>query len=542
MPPEEQPPPTPPGTPPPGTERGQIARRAGVVAGATLVSRVLGVARESVMAACFPKEWIDLWVVAFTIPNTLRGLFAEGGTSAAFVPIYSELRAKEGEARAREFQSHASGALALTLAIVSIVGVVASPLILLGFASGYATDPDRWSALIALTRWVFPYIFFMGMAALAAGVLNAHRRFAVPALAPSLLNVAQIAAPFTMIPLALALGLPAIGALALGALVGGVLQVIVQWPAMVRAKVWATPRPSFADPAVRRATALLGPVTLGLGVYQLNLMLSRTLASWLPEGSQSYLWFSQRLVEIPQGVFAIAFATALLPTLSDQRARGEDDELKRTFRDALRTMLFVAVPIGVLLAVLAEPITCVLYQRGEFGRLETIETARALAWQSLGVWAIASVRVVVPVFHAHNDTRTPVIASAANLISFAALGVGLSRGTPLGHQGIAIAISLAGAVQLVILMTLLRRKIGALGLGEVLASAARILAACVAMSAAGWGVAQLGAFDDGADLLDVIVLAGALIASGLAYLATAALLRAPELERVTAAVRRRLRR
>lgn len=530
-----------PGTSSSSSERGQIARRAGVVAAATLVSRVLGVARESVMAACFPAAWIDLWVVAFTIPNTLRGLFAEGGTSAAFVPIYSELRAKEGEARAREFQSHASGALAVTLAIVSALGVIGAPIVLLGFASGYATDPDRWSALVALLRTVFPYIFFMGMAALAAGVLNANRRFAVPALAPSLLNVAQIVAPFTMIPLAVALGLPPIGALALGALAGGALQVIVQWPEMARAKVWVPPRPSFSDPAVRRATRLLGPVTLGLGVYQLNLMLSRTLASWLPEGSQSYLWFSQRLVEIPQGVFAIAFATALLPTLSDQRARGEDEELKRTFREALRTMLFVAIPLSVLLAVLAEPIVCALYQRGEFGARETVATARALAWQSIGVWAIASVRVVVPVFHAHNDTRTPVIASAANLIAFAALGIGLSR-TPLGYQGIAIAISAAGAVQLVLLIALLRKKIGRLGLAEVLASALRIAIACAAMAGAGWSVVRLGTWGDGASAVELALLAAALAASGLAYLAVAAILRAPELERVAGAVRRRLRR
>lgn len=522
--------------------RGQIARRAGLIAAMTMISRMLGVAREAVIAACFPTAAIDLWVVAFTIPNTLRALFAEGGTNAAFVPVYAEVRAKEGAARAKEVYARAAGALAVMLAIVSAVGVALAPWIVLGFGSGYAGEGQRFGDLVSLTRWVFPYVFFMGAAALSAGVLNAHGRFAIPAIAPALLNVALIAAPFVWVPAAIALGMPPIGALAIGALIGGVLQVIVQWPALRRAGLWATPRPSVSDPAVQKMIALLGPVTLGLGVYQLNLMLSRTLASWLPEGSQSYLWFSQRLVEIPQGVFALAFATALVPTLSDQRARGQDEELKRTFRQALRSMLFVALPISVMLAVLAEPIVCALYQRGAFGRTETIETARALAWQAIGVWAIGSVRVVVPVFHAHNDTRTPVIAAAANLVAFGALGIALSRGTPLGHQGIAIAISAAGAAQLMLLIAALRRKIGRLGMGEVGGALARIVLACAAMAATARTIAALGSWEGGAGPTEIAILAGALAAGGIVYLAIAALLGLPELDRALGAIRRRARR
>lgn len=521
-------------------ERAKIAGRAGIVAGGTLVSRVLGVVRESVMASAFDAALIDLFVVAFTIPNTLRGLFAEGAASAAFVPVYSDLRAKEGEARAKEFHARAAGVLMVALAIVSAIGVLAAPLFVLGFASGYLDDPTRWDATVGLTRVTFPYIFFMGMAALSAGALNANRRFAVPALAPALLNVALIAAPFTLVPVAMAMGLPAIGALALGALVGGALQVIAQWPALARAGLLVRPRPTLEDPAVRRAIRLLGPVTAGLGVYQINLMLSRTLASWLPEGSQAYLWFGARLVEIPQGVFAIAFATALLPTLSDLVARGEHDELRRTFTHALRTMLFVALPASVLLIVLAEPLVVAVFMHGRFGWDETAQTARSLLWQAAGVWAIASVRVVVPVFHAHGDTRTPVVASAVNLVAFAALGIGLSR--VLDHVGIAIAISAAGALQLAMLLVLLRRKMGRLGLSEVAASALRIAAACAAMSGVAWGVARLGRWEDGADLADYAVLAGALGASGAAYLGTAWALRAPELEAVLGRVTRRFRR
>lgn len=522
------------------SERAALAGRAGVVAAGTLVSRVLGLARESVMAAFFDAAAIDLFVVAFTIPNTLRGLFAEGAASAAFVPVYSELRAKEGLERAKEFHARAAGVLMVTLAVLSVLGVLGAPLLVIAFASGYLDDPARFAQTVALSRWTFPYIFFMGMAALSAGALNANRRFAVPALAPALLNVALIAAPFTMVPLAIALGMPAIGALALGALAGGLLQVIAQWPALARADLWVRPRPTLSDPAVRKAIRLLGPVSAGLGVYQINLMLSRTLASWLPEGSQAYLWFGARLVEIPQGVFALAFATALLPTLADHVARGEHDELRRTFTFALRSMLFVALPASVLLFVLAEPLVVAVYAHGAFGRAEAIATTRALAWQAAGVWAIASVRVVVPVFHAHGDTRTPVIASLVNLIAFAALGVALSA--PLAHVGIAVAISAAGALQLLVLLVLLRRKMGRLGMREVLASALRIALACAAMATAAWGIARLGRWDDGADARDYAVLAGALAAGGAAYVAAAWILRAPELDAVLGRFARRLRR
>jgi putative peptidoglycan lipid II flippase len=521
-------------------EQGGVATRAGVVAAGTLVSRLLGVVRESVIAACFPAAWIDLWVVAFTIPNTLRGLLAEGAASAAFVPVYSELRAREGEARAREFHARAVGAMVLVLAIVSLAGVFAAPALVVAFASGYLDDAARYDATVGLTRLVFPYIFFMGMAALSAGALNAHQRFAVPALAPALLNVALIAAPFTMVPVAIALGLPAIGALGLGALVGGALHVVAQWPALAAVGLLQRPRLVLADPAVRRAMRLLVPVAAGLGVYQLNLMLSRTLASWLPEGAQTYLWFGQRLVEVPQGMFAMAVATAALPALSDLRARGEHEALRRTFREAFRTMLFVALPASVMLWALAEPIVTVLFQRGQFARADAVEAARSLAWQAAGVWAIASVRVVVPVFHAHGDTRTPVAASALNLGAFAALGIGLSR--TLGHVGIAVAISAAGAVQLVVLVALLRRKLGRLGMSEVLASALRIAAASAAMAATAMAIASRGRWDDGADLQDILVLAAALVGGGAAFAAAAWALRAPELRALIGAIRRRFRR
>ncbi len=521
------------------TERKALTARAGIVAAGTLVSRALGVVRESVMAAYFDKAMIDLFVVAFTIPNALRGLFAEGAASAAFVPIYSELRAHEGPHRAKEFHARAVGVLMVVLLALSIAGVLGAPWLVTAFASGYRQDAARFADAVTLARWTFPYIFFMGMAALSAGVLNANRYFAVPALTPALLNVVLIAAPLTLIPIAISLGMPPIGALAIGALIGGLLQMIAQWPALMRAGLWVRARPAWTDPAIQKAIRLLGPVAAGLGVYQINLMLARTLASYLPEGSQAYLWFGTRLIEIPQGVFALAFATALLPTLSDLVARGENDELRRTFTFAMRSMLFIALPASALLFVLAEPLVVAFFMRGAFGYGEAIETSRSLAWQAAGVWAIASVRVVVPVFHAYGDTRTPVIASVVNLVIFAALGITLSQ--VVAHVGIAIAISMAGVVQLVVLLALLRRKITRIGLVELTKSALRIALACVLMSATAFTIARLGRWEDGASLMDVAVLVLALLSGALIYVGTSWALGAPELAPVVAKLTRRFK-
>lgn len=518
-----------------------MTRSAGIVAAGTLVSRVLGAARDAVFAACFPVADTDAFFVAFTIPNALRGLLADGAVSSAFIPTYTEVRAKEGDEAAKTFYTRLSGVMLFVLALVSLAGVLAAPALVTAYAEGYADDPALFASTVTLTRIVFPYIFFMGAAALGTGILNAHQRFAVPAIAPALLNVALIAAPFVLVAPASAVGLPPIASLAIAAIVGGVLQMIAQWPALRAIGALSWPRASFSDPRVRRAIALLGPLAIGLGIYQVNVMLSRLFTSYLPAGSQSYLYYGQRLVEIPQGMFALAIASATLPTLSDLHARGQLDELKKVFGFALRSSLFIGVPATVVLVALAEPVVSVLFQRGAFDRTDALETARSLAWQGAGVWAIACVRVVVPMFYAHGDTKTPLAGSAANLVAFVVLALAL-RGT-MSHAGIALAISAAGVVQLGILIVLLRRKLGRLGLGSVASSSLRIGAAALVMGSLEIGIARFGAWERGGnDLTNAAVLAAALLVSGLAYVGVLAALRAPELDDVLGALRRRLRR
>jgi putative peptidoglycan lipid II flippase len=522
----------------PDRAAGQLARRSGIVAAGTLLSRVLGVARDQVFAATIPIAWTDLFFDAFTIPNALRGLLAEGAMTSALVPVYAEVRETEGPDAAKRFYAGFRGVMLALLLLVSGLGVVFARPIATAYGAGFAEDPERFEAFVTLTRIVFPYILFMGVAALGAGVLNAHGRFAVPAAAPGLLNVAFVLAPFVLVPPLVAAGQPPILALGIAAIVGGVLQVVAQWPSLRAIGMPSMPRFDLADPHVRKAFRLLLPLTLGLGIYQLNVMMSRLFTSYLPDGAMSYLYYAQRLVEIPQGMFGVAIASAALPTLAALRAKGDREGVLSTFREALSLAMFIAFPLSTILAALGHPIVVVLFSRGEFDAAAALETGRSLAWQAAGVWAIASVRVLVPVFHAHNETRLPLWGGAANLVVFVVSGFFLSRA--LGHVGIAMAISLAGVAQCLVLAALLRRKLGALGLSAMVPALARTALASAVAAAAGWGVAHLGAWDRGGnDLTNLAVLALALAASGLVFVAIAAALGAPELARVTAAVKRR---
>ncbi|HJL19517.1 MAG TPA: murein biosynthesis integral membrane protein MurJ [Sandaracinaceae bacterium LLY-WYZ-13_1] len=517
---------------------GAIARRAGVVAAGTLTSRVLGFARDVVFAAVFPAAATDLFFVAFTIPNALRTLLGEGAVSSAVVPVFSEVRVKQGEEPARRYFAALTGLLGLTLLAVSALGVVAAPALVSVYATGYLDDPTRFAETVALTRAVFPYIFFIGLAALGIGGLNALRRFVVPAFAPALLNVALIAAAFTLVGPAAWLGLPPVGALCLGAVIGGLLQLVAQWPVQRRVGLLRMPRLDLSSPSVRKTLKLMVPLLAGFGVYQLNTMLGRSFATFLPTGSQSFIWYGQRLVEIPQGMFALAIAAASLPTLSELRSRGDLAKVREVFAYSLRLTLFLAIPSTVGLAVLAEPVVAVAFGRGEFSRAEVVETAASLRWQAAGVWAIASVRTVVPMFFAYQDTRSPVVASAANLVIFAAAALALMG--PLEHVGIAVALSAAGVAQLAMLLWLLRRRAGRLGLRPVVGSALRIGAAAVVMGLVSGAIAQLGDWERGGNHAPNVAWLVAAVTTGAGvYLGAAWLLRVPELRELWAAARRR---
>jgi putative peptidoglycan lipid II flippase len=502
-------------------ERARLVGRAGVVGAGTLASRVLGLVRDMVIAAVFPLGATDAWWVAFTIPNALRSLLGEGAVTSAVVPVLSEKLAKEGDDAARTFFARVRGVSLVALAVVTVLGVVfAEPLTRL-FAGGYGSD--EFARTVALTRAVFPYIFFMGTAALGMAALNANRRFAVAAFAPALLNVALVV--FAVLAYYLAEG-DRVQWLAWGALVGGLLQVVAQWPALHRIGYGGLPKLAL-DPDVRKVLRRIAPLTFGIGIYYVDLVLARRFLSELGEGAQSWYSWAMRLCDFPQGIFVMALSTAALPSLSTLAARGERDELAKTWAHGMGLAMFVAIPASAALVAIGEPIVAVLFQRGHFDAVSTHETARALLWQGGAIWTVAAVRQIVPAFYALGDTRTPVVVSAIDLCAFIALAVMLKG--PMGHVGVSVAVAGSSAVQMVLLLAGLRWRMGTIRGGDLARSTSRALLASLVASVAGWGAARVAGG------------LGAMAAFAAVYLLVAWALRSPELREISGALSRRLR-
>ncbi len=520
-------------------ERRKLAARAGVVGAGTLVSRLLGLGRDMALAAVFGRAETDAFFVAFTIPNALRQLLGEGAVASAVVPVLSGKLATDGDEKAQAFFARVRGASLVALTVVTVLGMVfARPLTDL-FAAGYHARPAEFERTVSLTRLCFPYIFFMGTAALGMAALNAKRRFAVAAFAPGLLNVAFLVAAFAL-PAALArAGMDPAWAMGIGALVGGALQVLAQWPALRRIGFFSRPIVDFSDPGVREVLRRLGPMTFGIGVYYVDLVLSRRFLSELGTGAQSYFTWAMRLCDFPQGIFVMALSTAALPSLSALAAKGALDEVARTYAHAMRLSMFVALPCSVALVVLGEPVVVTLFQRGAFDAAAAHQTARALVWLGGAIWTVSAVRQLVPVFYALGDTRTPVIVSAIDLCAF--IGLALLLRKPMGHAGIAAAVAGSSTVQMALLFVALRRRLGTLCAREVLGSSARTLAASAAAGGCGWAVARMLPAGQGAAARALPGLAAGGVFA-VVFFAAAWVLRSPELREVAGGVRRRLAR
>jgi putative peptidoglycan lipid II flippase len=521
------------------SERGKLVRRAGVVGAGTLASRLLGLARDMVLAGLFGRAETDAFFVAFTIPNALRQLLAEGAVSSALVPVLSKTLAEEGEEATQRFFARARGVSLVALTVVTVAGVLAARPLTSVFAHGYADNPAEFDRTATMTALVFPYIFFMGTAALGMAALNAQKKFAVAAFAPGLLNVAFLVAAFAFPAVLEAHGIDRAMAMPLGALLGGVLQVAAQWPALRAIGYASRPRIDLRDPRIRDVGRRMLPMMFGIGVYYIDLILSRRFLSELGTGAQSYFSWAQRLCDFPQGIFVMALSTAALPTLATFAAKGQKDELVRTFAHGLSLALFVALPASVLLAVLGEPLVVMLFQRGKFDAAAAAETARALLWQGGAIWTVSVVRQTVPVFYALGDTRTPVLVSALDLIAFIVLAVVLKG--PLGHVGISVAVAGSSFVQMALLLLALRRKLGFIGGGTIARSGARTLVASVVAGAGGWGAAHaLSHFEPGNVVARMLPGALGALVFGVLFVVAAWGVQSPELDSLVRGVRRRL--
>jgi len=464
---------------PKDTENKRVAKAAGVVGAATFLSRIFGFLRDVVVAAFFGAGVAtDAFFVAFRIPNVLRRLFAEGSLTIAFIPVFTEYLKRKSKEDAIELANAAFTLLSIILVVVSLLGIVFAPWIVKIIGWGFIKTPDRFELTVFLTRIMFPYIFFISLMALAMGILNSLRHFAAPALAPVVLNIAMIAAVFL---LGHAFDEP-ITALAVGVMVGGVLQLAMQFPFLVRVGVRIRANFHFRHPGIRQIGLLMLPAVFGAAVYQINVLVGTLLASFLPIGSVSYLYYADRLVQLPLGVFAIAVGTAALPSFSEHVAEEKFEELKKTLSFSLRLILFVTIPAMVALIVLRVPIISVLFQRGAFDALKTMHTAEALFYYAVGLWAFSLIRVIVPAFYSLQDTKTPVKVAAVSLVVNAVAGILLMQ--PLKHGGLALATSIASAFNLIVLYMILQRKIGRFLDGEFYTSVIKVVVSSLVMGGA----------------------------------------------------------
>jgi len=503
------------------------------VGAGTLLSRLLGLVLDQTLAALFSRAETDAFWVAFTLPNALRSLLGEGAASSAVVPVLAQVRAEEGDDAARSFFARIRGVSLLALTLVTLLGVWGAPWLVELFASGLHTRPGAFERTVLLTRWVFPYIFFMGTAALGMAALNTYGRFAAAAFAPGLLNVAFVVAAFVLPGWLIERGQDPILSLAVGALAGGALQVVAQWPSLRRIGFGSLPRLAFGDRRVRQALGRLLPMTAGIGIYTIDLVLSRTFLSELPEGSQSYFSWAMRLCDFPQGIFVLALQAATLPSLAKLVAARQLDEVGKTYAYGMRLSLFVAIPATALFAGLARPLVVTLFQRGAFDSISSTQTAHALVAQGLGIWTVAAVRQLVPVFYAMGDTRTPVLVSALDLLAF--IGIAFWLRGPLGHVGVSLAVTVSSAVQMVLLWAWLKKRIASLHLGEIAGSAARTSAASLLALVSGFGTAEgISRLALGGGLGRLLPGLACAIVFAFAFFVAAYLLKSPELRAILA--------
>lgn len=531
-------------------------RRMALLSAGTMLSRVLGAARETLIAATFSREATDAFFIAWRIPNALRALLAEGALSAAFVPVFTEALTRGPRAftpreggNVEAAGNHRDALRAVVARVRAVSLLVLVPLSALGVlfagpvvrltAGDFGGKPGQFALATSLLRWLFPYIFFMGSAAVGVGALQSIKRYGALAFAPALLNVAFLLSPFLFIPLCARLGLPPIHGLALGALLGGALQLVALVPALRAEGLLPRPVIDLRHPGVRRAASLLAPTLVGLAIYQVDVVLSSRFLAGLPGGAPSFFNYAQRLADIPQGVFILAVSGSFLPDLSAAMARGDRAEGAALLGRMLRLAAFVAVPVAVVLATYGEAIVPLIYGYGRFATDDPHnlpEVVRSLRWQAVNVALLALVRQFTAALSAAQDTRAPVVVSFVDLFAFIGLALWL-RG-PLGHAGVAAAIAGSTLVQLALLAGVVRKHLSvpwgpvASALGRVLlasapvALAARLLVARVDFASLTLR-ARLAAIAGGAAL-------------GAVYVLFAWLLRIEETSRVVALVRRKV--
>ncbi len=459
-----------------------VAVSAGKIGLGTFTSRILGLVRDMAKAYFFGTGIAaDAFTVAFRVPNLLRALFAEGTLSAAFVPVFGEYLAKKDKRETWMLASVAWSILALVLVLVALLGIAVAPYVVKIMAHGYRHVPGKLELTVSLTRIMFPYIVFVGLAALSMGILNSLRHFFAPAISPVLLNVAMITA---MVVFCRRMGeVPSeqVYALAGGVLAGGAAQLAIQIPFLKKKGMSFRFRPNWRHPAVRRIVALMIPGVVGLGILEINAFVDTYLGALLRPGSVAALEYGNRLMQLPLGVFGVALGTAVLPTLSIQAAKEDFVQLRDTFSFAVRFVCFIMIPASLGLIVLRYPVIRLLFERGEFTHGDSVSmTSWALMFYAVGLASYGMIKCTVPVFYSLKDTRTPVKIAVVAMLSNIVLNVILMQFLALG--GLALATALSATLNVTLLMRQLRRRLGWVKGGDILRSVSRIAIAAALMA------------------------------------------------------------
>ena len=448
-----------------------------------MASRVLGLVRDQVLASMFGAgNAMDAFNVAFRIPNLVRDLFAEGAMSAAFVPVFMRQLASGGRESAWRLGNNVINALLASTGILVILGIVFARPLVGAFAGDYANVPGKLELTVLLTRVMLPFLTLVAIAAALMGMLNSLQRFFIPALAPAMFNIATILCALLLVPLMPRFGWPPITAIAIGALVGGLAQIVLQWPLVRREGFSYAPFLNWKQEGLRRVLLLMGPGTIGLAATQVNVFVNTVLATSEGTGAVSWLNYAFRLMYLPTGLFGVSIATATVPAVSRHAARDDDAAVRSTLAEGLSLMLVMNVPATVGLIVLSHPIVRVIFERRAFLPSDTTATAAALQFYAVGLLGYSIVRIASPTFYALGDSRTPVKISIASVGVNAVLNVMLAR--VLGYRGLALGTSIAALFNAAGLLWLLHVRLDGLDDRRVLSSLARIAIASAAMGMA----------------------------------------------------------
>lgn len=501
-----------------------LVRSTGIVALSTLCSRILGLVRDVLMAATFGAvRTADVFYIAFMVPNLFRRLVAEGALTISFVPVYTETLIIEGEEESLKLAQKTMTIQFAVIFLIILPGIIFTPY-LMKFFFGRGDPIEIFNLSVNLTRFMFPYLFFAGFVAFAMGFLNSRGHFFAPAFSPVLLNVGIISG---IIIFSHFFNEPVFG-VALGVIVGGVLQVLLQIPYMIRENFKLKFSFDLNHPGIRKIFRMLGPALFGIAIYQINVLVGNLLATMLPEGSVSYIYYTSRLTELVLGVFIVSIGNVILPEMSRLSLLEDRSKFKKLFSDSVSSALFLAVPASAALIVVGLPVISVVFMRGRFTFADVGLTHFSLVYASLGIIFVSILRILVPAFYSMKDTKTPVYSSAVSFIINAALGYALMH-TALKHAGLTLAGSIAAAVQVIILFTVLSRRVGAIDWRGIGGSFLKYITAASLMSAVIYLIANIADWQNDSFFIRLLMLVLIIFSGSAVYFSVCYILRSKEM-------------